>query len=100
MTISAGHVYLPSKIEFADVQFTIGSDQHSEILVKRLGRSLRQYYLDACSVRRPPHFTGTWLHSSAPWRRVRGCLSELPSIAVCARTNVNDRRAAWLNQFR
>jgi hypothetical protein len=27
-------------------------------------------------------------------------LSELPSIAVFAGTNVNDRRAAWLNQFR
>ena len=26
--------------------------------------------------------------------------SNLPIIAVFARTNVNDRRAAWLNQFR
>jgi hypothetical protein len=46
-----------------------------------------------------PQFAG--LHSSVPWGGVcEARLSELPSIAVFARTNVNDRRAAWLNQFR
>jgi hypothetical protein len=32
--------------------------------------------------------------------RVRGWSQRLLSVAVLAPTNVNDRRAAWLNRFR
>ena len=35
-----------------------------------------------------------------PWDACDDGLSDLPSAPVFARTNGNDRRAAWLNQFR
>jgi hypothetical protein len=46
-----------------------------------------------------PKSAGTELQSSVPLGVCEADLSGLPSTCL-ARTNVNDRRAAWLNQFR